>query len=746
MGASLTSTGTLGLPAGLPSTDYLAINPGEESGEPGLTGSVPVADNSPDYSPLIRWITKQLQLNEPTVQRWRAKAKECYRFRDGKQLSEADEQVLQSSKRPVVAFNAVQKYIKFVGGVQRMTPQALIYLPRSQDDEKAAMRGELLTKMYEYIMGSVNQGHSERSRAFDDMNVAGMGWTNTWASRNRNPRGEIMYGWTDNMQMLWPETSKQNLEGAKWVARESSMPVEEAVNKWPKRAMYIRAAAGTSNDEDQIPDFGYADSRSMIKYVVPWIMTEPLNKTPGAGRLAKPGEVNILEWQYWVEEDGYYFYDPNERDDHWENASTFQKLQRGYKAIGASPITDYDRQMKRVYKNTFLLNRRIMLQEPQNLVIDGNFTYNCMTAHWDSQDKIWYGIMRVLMDPQRMMNVFIRQVVEIMGAQAKGGYDVEAGAVSPSQRTDIEKNSSKPGSVNIWAPGAIAERRMQPKPTPQIPEGSMAVLQFMKSSFDDVSGIATQMFGMGVGNGTPGITLRRQMLGGLLILAGEFDSLTRFRKREGDIIYGFMKLIADGRVVRVGGPEDSQAFQADPELFNDPNFQYDIILDENEHDPTMRQQYSDTVTQILPTLVRMGWFIPELLDYYQGIPWPVKKKLKQAIEQQGQMRTQMQQQGVSIGGRGKPRSAEDAQVERFEKTSKSQLNLAKAMEMRAKTKEMDHEREGRNLRDVFDMIAQGQKMRMERDKMQHDAQQAQTQNLLEMARIQADQMRPNTQG
>lgn len=743
MGAS--PGGTLGLPAGLPATGYLEINPGEETGEPGLTGNSALdGASSLSYSPTVRWIAKQLQIHEPKVTLWRDKAKECYRFKDGKQLSDEDERILTSQKRPNVAFNSVQKYIKFVGGVQRMTPQALIYMPRSVEDEKTQMRGEMITKFYEYIMGSVNQGAAERSRAFDDLNIAGMGWTNTWASRSKNPKGDIMYAWADSMQMLWPENSRQNLEGGKWVGRESNMDVEEAINRWPDKAMYLRASAGQGNDDDGIPDFGYANTRRTIDYKVPYIMTPPLNRDSGGGSTGKPGEVKILEFQFWQDEDGFYFFDPLQGDDTWMNTTDFNAYRRKLVKL-QKPITDYDRQLHRVYKNTFLLQRRIMLQEPEKLVIDGTFTYNCMTGHWDNQDKIWYGIMRVLMDPQRYANKFLNQVIEIMGAQSKGGYDAEAGAVTGTQRKDIENNSSKAGSVNIWAHGALAEHRMQPKTLPQIPDGSLAVLQFCMKSFDDVSGIASQSFGMAVGGGTPGVTLRRQMLAGLLILAGEFEALTRFRKREGEIVYGFMKVVADNRVVRVGGPFDSEALKMDPELFNDPSLELDILIDEVEHDPTMRQYYADTVTQMMPTLIRTGKFIPELLDY-MPLPVQIRQKLKQSITQQAQMQQEMQKQGVSVTGRGKPRSAQDVQAELAEKHSKAALNQAKATHLLGQTRNLDNEKQSRDLRDIFDTLLEAQKFGLEKQKLAHQIGSDTHNNILETMRTAAEMLRPETAG
>src|SRR5271169_518803 len=103
--------GTLGLPRGLPSDEIVALTPGYESGEPGITGQV-VPDAG--LQPKVRWATREMVKAEPHIMAWREQARDCYRFRDGHQLSAEDAQVLRSQKRPNTAFNEIQKFLKFV--------------------------------------------------------------------------------------------------------------------------------------------------------------------------------------------------------------------------------------------------------------------------------------------------------------------------------------------------------------------------------------------------------------------------------------------------------------------------------------------------------------------------------------------------------------------------------------------------------------------------------------------------------
>lgn len=712
------SAGTLGLPKGLPSTDLLSNEQSLEVGDPTLTSATD-APSPQTASEFVRWVNKQLVQHEPSVLTWREQAKDATRFRDGHQLSDEDIQILRSQRRPDTAINEIQKFLKFAGGIERRTQQALMFAPREITDQTAQTKGELIGSFYQWFIDQ-SSGQYERSLAFEDKLITGMGWVDMGITRVLDASGDPRYNKLDAFQMLWPESSKENLgfgtpSPVRWTGRESDMDLDEAIRKWPDQAMYLRAAAGGGANQDQFPDFGRGAGKP-INYVVPWIMTEPLNKGGGAANTGKPGKVKILEWQYYDDEPGYYFFDPLEKDDTWLNNSDFRKYRARLKLLGAGNIQDYDPQDKRVFKRAFILQRRILLDDPKKLPTQTGYTWNCMTGTWDREDKCFYGIVRVLMSPQRYANAFFRQTLEVMGASFKGGGLFESNAMTKAQAQDIKDSGSTPGAWHAVQPGAIQQQKIMFKPPITMPQGSLEVLNFCIDIMDKITGLSQSLMGADQSN-TAGVTLRKRLTSGMILLAAEFDQLSRFRKHEGHIIFDFMKLIADNRIINIGGPFDGQAIR----LTKDPfALKYDIVLDEIEQDPNMRQVYQDAVLQLAPILIRTGNFIPDLLDYV-NLPAQFRQKLKQGMQQQEQAKQQAAQQGLSVGGRGKPRSLAEIKAQEFLTQARGLEHITKSVEHLSKAKATSASTRRDNQRSVFDMAHSTAKMHQDDQKITLDA-------------------------
>jgi hypothetical protein len=681
---------TLGLPHGIPSDSILDLGKSLEVGEAGITGQAVQVAN---YDPFVRWINTEITRAEPSIMTQREQMTEAWKFYDGHQLSDEDLRILRNQRRPDTAINELQKFIKFAAGLERRTRQALLFAARTAENQQAQIAGELMTKQYEYFC-ETSSADDERSLAFESKLVSGLGFTEVGLSRKLDPQGGPKYIFCDAGEFWWPSCSKRNFgldtpSPIKWLARETYMDVNEAISKWPDSAIFLRAAAGGVASEDQFPSFGRGAGRP-INYVVPYIMTEPLNK--GGGDSGKPGKVQILEWQHYDDEPGYYFFDPVQRDDAWLNDSDFRKLRTRYRLLFKQNITDYDRQEHRVFKRSFLLQRRILLEEPTTLPTrDAGYTWNVMTGSWDRHDKVWFGILRGFIAPQRYANAMLRQILEILGQSNKGGLMAESDAMTPAQKRDYEDTSARPGSINFVKPGAISGGKIKDKAVPVLPQGTMEVLSFCIDIMEKISGLSMSLLGADQSN-TPGVSLRRRLTSGMVLLAAEFDSLSRFRKREGRLVLEFMRLMADDRLIRIGGPFDGQVIQ----LTKDPfTLQYDIVLDEYDADPSMRAYYTDQVLQIAPILVRTGNFIPDLLDYV-NLPAQFRQKLKQGLQQSEQQKMQMAMQGISAGGRGKPRGLEEIKAD-------TQLKQARAVEHLAKAKAMAAKPQQDNLRTVFDI-------------------------------------------
>jgi len=552
-----------------------------------------------------------------------------------------------------------------VVGVESNSPEALLFEPINENDEGQQGYGEFVTRAYEWAIVKGN-GHFERSRAFEDLICTGVGWLDYYVDTHRDPRGLPKQVRIPYDEMWWPQCPNQNLDGTRWRARESLIDKEEALDRWPDDAMIIRAAMTTAGNISDRPE-----ANKTVVYTIPYIETKPIehSESDDPGR----GKVKILQWQWFEDQPGYYFYDPLEQDDIWMKDEDFRQYRTRLQKVMQQEITDYIRQSHRLYQQVFLLNAKHQLGEPINIAGD-RFTFNPMTGHYDEEDKIWYGFEKVLMDPQRYANKFFNQTIEIMGHQAKGGGLYEEGAINPKQVDLFKKNYAKPGTWNEVSDLAISGGKLKEKNLPQLPAASMTIMEFCVKVMENVTGI-DPVTAMGGSTGQmPGVSLKQQQKSGLLLLAQEFRSLSRFRIEEGHIIFQHLKLLADGRLIRLGEPFDSQVVQ----LMEEPYaLDYELMLDDTERDPNIRKMYAESVMSLAPTLIRMNKFLPELLDYFP-LPVRFRQKLKESIKAQEKKEIEMSKSGVARGGRASPVTPEERQAKVAKIQADTKVSMARA--------------------------------------------------------------------
>ena len=84
------------------------------------------------------------------------------------------------------------------------------------------------------------------------------------------------------------------------------------------------------------------------------------------------------------------------------------------------PMTKY------VWKQAFLGRDGILLE---NQPCKDGCTFKAMTGNYDRKERRFYGLLRVMMDPQKYANKWLSQTLHIINANAKGGVMYEEGAV-----------------------------------------------------------------------------------------------------------------------------------------------------------------------------------------------------------------------------------------------------------------------------------------------------------------------------
>lgn len=677
----------------------------------GATGFSP--PNKPTPNQFVKWVNQEIDANKSQRDEFVNSAKDAFRFVAGDQYTAEDRRILRQHQRPDTAFNSVQKFVNHIGGVERRSPSALMFDPAVVENAAQQETGEFLTNCYEWAMRRCG-GHQERSRAFEDMLTCGMGWTQVYLNKQRDPRGLIEYQRFSPFEAYWPDCADENLRTTRWRGRESLVDKDDAIRRFPDHRMQIEAAAA-GNDQRTFPG-----GPPLIKYTVPYIETENIDNKGNAERVKK-GKVSILEWQYFEDEDGYAFVDPGTKQYVWLDTDDFRKYERSLQVLAPNVRVLAEKASHRVYRVAYILNRQLLLGDPKRLPGD-RFSINCITGRFDEDKRVWYGFVRLLQDPQRYANKFFNQMLEIIGTSAKGGMIAEETAFSDNaQRDEFKRTFSQPGSVNTVADGAISKQMIMPKPTPEIPPATFQMMQWCVQSMEQVTGITAMTIDSGGGQ-MPAQTLRQKQGATMVLLAHEYDALSRYRvDDEGRTIAAFLGLIADSRLIRVGGPLGSKTIP----LLQDPfALEYDVILDDNEQDPNARQAYQQFIAQVAPMLARQGLFVPSMFNW---LPFPamVRREIIEAMQAQQKQSQEAAAAGINLHGRGTPKDPRETEAKIAKLVAQAQLEQA-----RTQTTIADAKRE--DLATVLEHQDAMQRNALEASRQQLERQKAHAQTLVDL--------------
>lgn len=608
---------------------------------------------------LARWALSQINKARPKVDKWKSQARECDRFDAGRHFDKADEEKLKIEGRPHAVFNAAQKWLRYISGLERRSKIELRFEPRDVMNPSQGQAAEVVTRARDWALQQCN-GTNERSRAFEDMLRRGMGWTDTVFDRSIDVSGLIALNRVDGHEMLWDVRAvKSCLADARWVARERQVSKHEALLRWPEHRMTILANLGQASTSDK-------PGESTLISEVQAVPIEEGVSWPAVS----PGHVRVIEFQWYDEVVGVYFVTPDGKED-WLAESEFKEYRRRYERVFHQDV-DHDRMIMRAYKRMMIIGRSVVYG-PYDLP-GKRFTFNCMTGQWDDEEGIWYGFFRLLMDPSRYMTKFANQTLEIITRSAKGGLVAEESAVA--NPVMFEQNYARTGSISWVKDGRLGA--IKDKPQPQIPPAAIEMFQVCNQMLREVTGIDPAVaMGMGTGD-VPMVTLQQRQAASQVLLAREFDTLDLYLEREAWTLFDFLKAyIADDRWIRVGGPFAAQAIQLAKAPFY---MEYDVVLDEGTRDPNARAQAKATLEKFIPVFSRTDMLVEEMVDIVLfDLPASIRMVIKQAMRRQAESKAQMAKMGITSGGRGKPTSFAQIQAQAEKTRSEAALAQAKAI-------------------------------------------------------------------
>lgn len=601
---------------------------------------------------------------------WRGEARDDFAFISGKQWLEADETILRSQKRPPVTFNYSEKMIDAVVGAEVSSRQEITYGPRDITDSPAA---ELWTNACKWVRDQGNI-EDEETDAFRDTLICGLGWTHTKVAYDTDPDGMLETNRIDPLEMFAdPTARKPGLLDRRYSFRDVWVDERIAKKQWPSAIMLGAETEGASGIQTIRQGHRYEDE---------------IDDDADAHK----GQVQIRHYEC-VELEPYYRVQTENGKTQDVDSKAFSQLKSELDAKGVR----YIKMDKRVYYYAYFAGEHFL--EGDLSPTQKGFTYQCITGKRDRNRNTWYGLTRVMKDPQRWANKWLSQILHIVNSNAKGGLLAEINAfVDPVK---AQEEWSQPESITLLKEGGIA--KIKEKAMTSYPSGLDRLMEFALASLPQVTGINLEALGLAARDQANVLEQsRKQAAYGLL--APVFDSLRRYRKNQGRILLDFIQnYISDGRMIRIGGPESEQFI---PLTKQPDSIRYDIIVDQSPTAPDVKEKTWQVLGTLIPAAMKTGMPVPPTILKYAPIPTALALEWQAAAQQAQQQISpeqaqQMQQQMQQI-----QQQNQQLQMQLKDKTQELQMKQeALVQEMKLKEQQVlqEHALKMRQLEQEFEL-------------------------------------------
>ena len=438
--------------------------------------------------------------------------------------------------KPHVVFNRVLTIVKAIAGMEINGRHEIVYLPENNDDTQIS---EVLSGASKW-MGQRCDAEDEQSEAFQQSVITGIGCTESRWSYEMKSAGEYIEEKFDCRELFWDRTvRKKNLVDARRLSRVRRMPLSDAMQMFPGKtrrqldASWADAGIYYDTGRKSIEEKRIRDGKNSY---LDWDDTN---------------EVTIVCMQWWEREPYYLVADEASNTLVEMKPNEFRLMDR-LRRLQGRPRLNGQKMTRRAYKQAFLGSEELGCGPAP---MGQQFSWAVITGEFDAKKREWYGLTRVVRDPQMWANKFMSQVMHIMNSTAKGGILAERDAFD--DELEAEEGYAMADTITWLKNGALTGKapKIMPKPGQGDASAYVALLQYAVQAIPQVTGVNFELLGQQDVQ-HPGVVEAMRKQAGMTVLATMFDALRRYRKILGRIrLQVIQTRMSDGRIIRIVGQE-----------------------------------------------------------------------------------------------------------------------------------------------------------------------------------------------
>jgi hypothetical protein len=534
---------------------------------------------------------------------WRAnEIRDNFGIYEGSQWLQEDYQRQLANNMPTRTINRTQTILDAITGFQIQNRSDIKCVPRLLSGQEQGYT-DLANDGIRWIEDTSNYRY-QTSLAMRDMLICGLGFVDYNIEYDKNPNGEAYAERIFPYFMMWDVTTRnQNLGSANWLCRAHIID-RNKLHQW---------LVGLNKDQKEEADaeFGAAVDARFLDFFDTVMIVKSL------------GVIYQYQWRdkvpfYRIENPLQGFEgDPN--DPHTQQVVELAKvMQEKYKCNPYMdkivPIPSGDNAtMKEAFRTLGFENVKSVMQKQWKYYradIVGNqvirksenftqksFSMKCMTGKYDEIRQCYYGMVRSMKEPQRLMNQAVSDYEGFLKTIPKGGVEIESDAV-PNLEGFLD-TYTKAAQVTIYSPGALMANKVRPKIAPPVPDGLLQMIDFANRSLMEVIGVTPDFMGM-TDSKLMTAQLNAQLVRqGLMVLAPYFDALEQYTVETGHVMIDILRVLVDnseGRLIKHITPEGSAQYV--PLLMDNLTDEYDVTIEKTPHTPDERQTIFEKLLQL----------------------------------------------------------------------------------------------------------------------------------------------------
>lgn len=598
---------------------------------------------------------------------WKDEARINYDMVAGRQLPDDAKDENEEKGLVSITINKIDATVSAVSGSEMSNQQDVKFYPREMSTRGPDGRlqdvavNEILTGAGDWVREE-SDAVDEESEGFRDCLICGIGVTDGRMSYDVDPEGMAVTERCDPLEFrIQAGAQRPNASDATRITREKAFPKDEAkdrfgVNEGSKQPSWARVPHETN------PGQAYK---------------------AGESETAGKDDVWICEYQWWELEKVHKVLNPVTGALEELSDEEFSRL------ITVAPQLQDNAASYRTrrYYRAFRCGDQVLEVTP---LPDEEFTYKFITGKFDRNKKVWYGLVRAMVDPQRLLNKQISQTQRIVDTNAKGGLVAETDAFEDPQEAENEWAASD--SI-VWAkPGAVSGGKIIPKPVSPTPAGIDKLLMIANEAIPATSGVNAEMMGI-VDRQQAGVVDVTRKEAAYGVLQAFFRSLKRYKKQRGrHLLKLITRYMSDNRLIRIVGRTGNVQYL--PLVRQPDTIKYDVIVDDAPTGPNQKDKVFQFLVQFGgPLLARLNLPPQIMFKFLEFSPLPsaliaeIQQEIAKMPPQQdpaaqkaqhemqlGQMKMQMDGQKAQSDAQIKYQSAQmDAQLQLQQAQAELQL-------------------------------------------------------------------------